>query len=162
MTDNGREKSPETSGPTSPMATPPRKALLAMLVGYRRIVSPVCVWVGAWLLYATKGNKTFGRSVADLLLQLAFLLIAGTVLNWLIKRINKQRDKEQELRNKRMDFMRRMREAHVRIANAQRLIYANPSPETYNEQMRVLMLVTPELEDIERDIAATTDLFCKE
>ena len=61
-----------------------------------------------------------------------------------------------------MDFMRRMREAHVRIANAQRLIYANRSPKTYSEQMRVFMLVTPKLEDIEADIAATTDLFCNE
>ena len=120
--------------------------------------------VGAWLLYAyTKGNTDFGRSFADLLLlQLALLLIVGTALNSLIRHMNKQRDKEQELRNKRMDFMRRMREAHVRIANAQRLIYANRSPKTYSEQMGVFMLVTPKLEDIEADIAATTDLFCNE
>ena len=122
-------------------------AVLAVLVG------------GAWLLYA-KGDTAFGRSFADLLLlQLALLLIGGTAFKSLIRHMNKQRDKEQELRNKRMDFMRRMREAHVRIANAQRLIYANRSPRTYSEQMRVLMLVTPKLEDIERDIAATTDLF---
>ena len=81
------------------------------------------------------------------------------MLDALIKRINEQRDKEQELRNKRMDFLRRIREAHVQIANAQRLIRADRMPKTYSEQMRVLMLVTPELEDIERDIEATTDLF---
>jgi hypothetical protein len=127
------------------------------------IVAIVALVGGAWLLYGhATGGGAFGRSAAGLLMQLAFLVLAGTVLDALIKRINRARDKEQELRNKRMDLMRRMREAHVSIANAQRLIYACPSRETYSEQMRVLMHVTPQLEDIERDIAATTDLFCKE
>jgi hypothetical protein len=117
---------------------------------------------GAAVLYATtQGDKTFGRSAADLLLQLAFLLVTGTFLKWLIDRINTERDKDQELHSKWVDFLRRMREAHVRIANAQRLIYADPSPGIYNKQMRMLMLVTPELEDIERDINATTNLFCE-
>jgi predicted ester cyclase len=118
--------------------------------------------VGAWQLYAgSKGDKSFDSSLADLLLQAALILVGGTALNWLIRHINKQRDKDQELRSKRMDFMRRMRQAHVRVANAQRLIYANQSAKIYSEQMRVLMLVIPELEDIEADIAATTDLFCE-
>jgi hypothetical protein len=118
---------------------------------------------GAGLLYhLPKGDRAFGRSVADGLLQVAFLVLAGTVLDRLIKSINGARDKEHERRDKRMDLMRRMREAHVRIANAQRHIYASPSRRTYRDQMRVFMLTIPELEDIERDVAATTDLFCKE
>jgi hypothetical protein len=113
--------------------------------------------VGAGLFYAqTKGTKPFG-SYANLLLQLTAFIVVGLILTPLIEYINKQRDK----RSKRMDFLRRMRESHVRIANAQQLIYADPSPGTYRQQMRVLMLVTSKLEDIEQDIAATTDLFCK-
>jgi hypothetical protein len=137
--------------------------LRQLLKQYRLVIAAIVLLVGAaWLLYDhTRGSGSFGRSAADILMQLAFLVLAGTVLDGLIKRINRARDKEQELRNKRMDLMLRMREAHVRIANAQRLIYACPSREAYSEQMRVLMLVTPELEDIERDVAATTDLFCK-
>jgi hypothetical protein len=86
-------------------------------------------------------------------------MTASTPATWVAydrRDFNKQRDK----RSKRMDFLRRMRESHVRIANAQQLIYADRSPGTYRQQMRVLMLITPKLEDIERDIAATTDLFC--
>jgi len=138
--------------------------LRQLLKQYRLVIVAIVALVGAaWLLYHhTKGSGSFGRSAADILMQLAFLVLAATVLDGLIKRINRARDKEQELRNKRMDLMLRMREAHVRIANAQRLIYACPSREIYSEQMRVFMLVTPKLEDIERDVAATTDLFCKE
>ena len=140
------------------------RGLRQLLRRYWLAIVAIVLLVGAaWLLYGhTKGTEAFGRSAADFLLQLAFLVLAGTVLDGLIKRINRARDREQELRDKRMEFMRRMRTAHVRIANAQRLIYACPSPETYSEQMRALMLVIPELEDIERDVAATTDLFCKE
>jgi predicted ester cyclase len=107
--------------------------------------------VSAVLLYAhTKEDKAFGY--ANLLLQGAGLVVAGLILTPLIRYINK-------LRNQRMSFMHRIREAHVQVANAQRLIYADRSCTTYSEQMRVLMLVTPKLEDIERDIAATTGLF---
>ena len=90
------------------------------------------------------------------------VLLAGTFLKWLIDLVNKEHDKDQEVRSQQMDFLRRMRKAHVRIANAWRLIRADPSLETYSEQMRALMLVTPRLEDIGRDVAATTNLFCKE
>jgi steroid delta-isomerase-like uncharacterized protein len=128
---------------------------------YRLAIAAIAIFavlvVVAELFYAhTKGAKPFD-SYANLLLQLASFIFGGLILTPLIEHINKQRDK----RSKRMDFLHRMRESHVRIANAQRLIYADSSPETYREQMRLLMLVTPKLEDIERDIDATTDLFCK-
>ena len=162
MADNRQENIPETSGPR-PARTPPRKGFFQRWLTIGAMVIAGVLVGGAAVVYATtKGDKPFGRSAADLLLQLAFLLVAGTFLKWLIDRINKEHDKDQEFRSKQMDFLRRMREAHVRIANAQRLIRADPSPKTYSEQMRALMLVTPELEDIERDVAATTDLFCKE
>jgi len=162
MTDNRQENIPETSGPR-PARTPPRKGFFQRWLTIGAMVIAGVLVGGAAVVYATtKGDKPFGRSAADLLLQLAFLLVAGTFLKWLIDRINKEHDKDQGFRSKQMDFLRRMREAHVRIASAQRLIRADPSPKTYSEQMRALMLVTPELEDIERDVAATTDLFCKE
>ena len=101
--------------------------------------------------FFTTEDKALGIP-ADLLLQGAGLVAAGLILTPLIQRINK-------FRNQRLDFMLRIREAHVQIANAQRLIYADRSCTTYSEQMRMLMRVTPKLEDIERDIAATTGLF---
>jgi hypothetical protein len=132
-----------------------------LLRQYSRVIFAVAIItasiLGAGRFYAhTKGTKPF-VSYANLLLQLVAFIVAGLILTPLIDYINKQRDK----RSKRMDFLRRMRESHVRIANAKQLIYADPSPETYRQQMRVLMLVTPKLEDIEQDVAATTDLFCK-
>jgi ketosteroid isomerase-like protein len=118
------------------------------------IVIIVLLVVGAELLYAhTNEDKSFGNW-ANLLSQGAGLIAAGLILTPLIRHINK-------LRNQRMDFLYRIREAHVQIANAQRVIYADRSCTTYSDQMHVLMRVTPKLEDIERDIAATTDLFYK-
>ena len=171
MADNRQGKTFKASDPTTSKRAPRSKAVLRRLgqllkrywLAIVAIVLIVLLVRGAWLLYhLSNGDRAFGRSAADGLLQVAFLVLAGTVLDWLIKRINRARDKEHEERDKRMDLMRRMREAHVRIANAQRLIYACPSSEAYREQMRVFMLVIPELEDIERDVAATIDLFCKE
>lgn len=127
-------------------------------------IIPVLVATAEWLYAHTKEDKAFS-SCANLLLQGAGLIVAGLILTPLIQHITTRRHREQELRHQRMDqrmeFMHRIREAHVRIANAQRLIYADRSFTTYREQMRLLMLVTPKLEDIERDIAATTDLFDK-
>ena len=109
------------------------------------------VGIAEWIHFSTKEDKAFGIPAA-LLLQGAGVIIAALILTPLIQRINKYR-------NQRMDFMLRIREAHVQVTNAQRLIYADQSCTTYSEQMRVLMRVTPKLEDIERDIAATTGLF---
>lgn len=128
MADNRQGKTLKASDPTTSTPTPRSEAFFRRLCQLLRrywlvIVAIVLLIGGAWLLYDhTKGGQAFGRSAADLLLQLAFLVLAGTVLDGLIKRINRERDNEQELRNKRMDLMRRMRDAHVRIANAQRLI----------------------------------------
>jgi hypothetical protein len=154
MADNRQGNIPQTSGPS-------RRAFLQPWTIGAIIIAGVLVG-GAAVLYATTEDNTFGRSAAGFLLQLAVVLLAGTFLKWLIDLINKEHDKDQEVRSQQMDFLRRMREAHVRIANAWRLIRADPSLETYSEQMRTLMLVTPGLEDIGRDVAATTDLFCKE
>jgi hypothetical protein len=173
---NASEPATSTSTPSSNTVSPRPRSLLKqpwLVIG---LVVAIGVLVGvAWLLYHyTKGDRTFSHSLADVLLQVAFIVLAGAVVTELIgrdrrardkeeedrnKRINTARDEEQDRRNKQMNFMRRMREAHVRIADVQRLLYADPSPETYRQQMRVLMLVTPKLEDIEADIAATTDLF---
>src|SRR5690348_15425292 len=127
MVDNQQENIPETSGPSP---TPPlrRKAFLQRQLAIGAIViASVAVGGAAALYVTTEGANGFGRSAAGLLLQLAFLLFAGTFLKWLIDRINKEHDKDRELRSQQMDFLRRMREAHVRIANAQRLIHADPS-----------------------------------
>ena len=114
-------------------------------------IIPGLVVSAEWLYAHTKDDKAFG-TFANLLVQGAGLIAVGLILTPLIRRITTRRQQ-------RMDFMYRIREAHVRIANAQRLIYADRSCTIYCEQMRVLMQVTPKLEDIERDIAATTDLF---
>ncbi len=109
------------------------------------------VLIAELIHFFAKEDKAFGIP-AELLLQGAGVITAALILTPLIQRINK-------FRNQRMDFMLRIREAHVQVANVQRLLYADRSCTTYSEQMHVLMRVTPKLEDIERDIAATTGLF---
>jgi hypothetical protein len=52
-----------------------------------------------------------------------------------------------------------MRSAHVRVAHAQRLIKAEKAVETYTDQMRKLILVTRDLEEIGEDVKVTCELF---
>ena len=109
---------------------------------------------------------SFSRKLGELLLQLALIVVVGALvtagIQVLVDHFNRQRTKAAQDHEKRLDFLRRVRNAHVSVANAWRVIRADPRIETYSEQMRALMLVTPGLEDIGRDVAATTDLFCKE
>jgi steroid delta-isomerase-like uncharacterized protein len=143
---NLREKASETSKTAFLWSRRYRLTIAAIAI------IPVLVLSAEYLYAHTKDDKAFFGSFANLLVQGAGLIAAGLILTPLIKHITTRRQQ-------RIDFMHRIREAHVRIANAQRLIHADRSYTTYSEQMRVLMQVTPKLEDIERDIAATTDLF---
>jgi hypothetical protein len=137
MADNRQEKSSETSEAAFRWHQLLRQywwVILAVAIITASIV-------GAGLLYAhTKGAKPFG-SYANLLLQLAAFIVAGLILTPLIEHINKQRDK----RSKRMDLLRRMRESHVRIANAQQLIYADRSPGHTASRCVFLCLLHPSL-----------------
>src|SRR5262249_15441477 len=118
MADNRQENNSKTSETIFRLRQLFKQYRWAMLAA---AISTAAI-VGAALFYGhATGAKPLG-SYADLLLQLAAFIFAGLILTPLIEYINKQRDK----RGKRMDFLRRMRGSHVRIANAQRVIYASP------------------------------------
>jgi len=58
-----------------------------------------------------------------------------------------------------MDFMRRVRAMHVTIGYARDLLNAHQSAKTYGEQLRQLMQLRAEVEEISEDLGASPQLF---
>jgi len=115
---------------------------------------------GAWLLYSKTPGQGFGHAIADhLLLPGALLVFAAFGVEFLAKRINDRRAEVEQNRVKRLEFLHRLRAAHVRCAIMQKLMYVDRSSETYKQQLHELIRLTPEVEDIEADMSATGSLF---
>jgi hypothetical protein len=126
---------------------------LALPVGLA-VLSLVLV-LSARKLYTTSPENTFGRQLAETLLQLAVVSAGGALLDIVAKSLATLRTDV----DKRRDLLTRMRNAHVRIAHARRLLAAADSKKTYVDQMGQFLLIIPELEDIEQDVAASRRLF---
>jgi len=122
-------------------------------------VACVILVLGAWGLFASSAPDTFRRSLAQLTLQLALIVVLGALVKSVFDSYAQLRVKEEQRQSKRVDLLRRLRGQHVKVAYAQRLILAHNSGKTYTEQLRSLMLVVPELEDISEDIEVAHHLF---
>jgi len=112
----------------------------------------------SWYLYVRAGKSSadlYGKA-AELALQLAFVILIGALItayiNWGITR-------RREKREKQMDFMRRVRSMHVTVEYARTLLNAHRSPKTYSEQLRRLMELRTEVEEISEDLTASPRLF---
>jgi hypothetical protein len=117
------------------------------------------VFFAQWL-YTSSSDGSFRRSLASpLVLQLALIVVGGALVEGLLKSLSAMRAKNEEDASKRLELLRRMRSAHVRVAHAQRLIKAEKAVETYTDQMRKLILVTRDLEEIGEDVKVTCELF---
>lgn len=123
------------------------------------VVAAVVLGVAAWTLYAHSDPESFARAFADLLLQLALIVVLGTVVKIIVDRYAERRARLEREHTQRLELLRRMRAQHVKVAFAQRLMCAHQSGKTYTEQMRAMMIVGAELEDLAEDVKATGDLF---
>jgi hypothetical protein len=131
---------------------PYRFAVLGLVIAFVLVVIAKAIFDGS-------RPDTFRREFANLSLQLALIVVLGALVKLLIDSYTERRTRIEQDHAKRIELLRRMRAQHVKIAYAQRLILAHMSGKTYTEQLRNLMLVTPELEDISEDIRAAGGLF---
>jgi len=145
------------------------------------VATALALFLGALLTYDFSTPDTFGRLVAQFLLQVAVVVLGGAIIKFLMDENVKRRDAAEKKRAeedieaekkrsehavrmsldqaKRTEFLQRIRAKHVQISYAQVLIVAHNSGRTYTEQLRQLMLIAPELEDLAEDLKAGTDLF---
>jgi len=129
------------------------------LIGGGLVAVAVVVGLIARQLYEDSLPDTFGRALADLLLQLALIVVLGTAIKLVVDSYADRRARLEREQQDRLELLRRMRAQHVKVAYAQRLILAHQSGKTYTEQLRALMIVGAELEDLAEDVKATGNLF---
>jgi hypothetical protein len=104
---------------------------------------------------------TFKSVLASNLLQGAVIVTGAAVITFLLSIIQEMRAKGERDMAKKLELFRRMRAAHVCIVRAQGLLRADARRETYSEQMRALMAVTRDLEEIREEVKVSGHLYRK-
>jgi hypothetical protein len=108
------------------------------------------------------GGKTpveYFTKLGETLLQLSVIVVAGGLAKGLVDWGLALRGRQTEQNTKRLELLRRVRTVHVTIENARDLLNAHESAKTYGEQLRRLMALRPEVEEISEEVAASVDLF---
>jgi len=124
--------------------------LIAIVLGY----------VGKRMyLAAGKPDTDYYLKLGELILQLAVIAIIGALAKVFIDWGTTFRTRKIQQNEKRMDFLRRVRAAHVTVETARDLLIAHGSARTYGEQLRRLMALRFDVEEISEDLQATADLF---
>jgi hypothetical protein len=123
------------------------------------LVCAAALLVTAALLWSLSDARTFWRAVAENSLGAAVVVVGAAVLASLLQGLDARRDEREQDRRKRLELLVRLRAAHVRISHARRVMRAENNPRAYEERMRDLMLVVPELEEIREEVKASTGLY---
>jgi hypothetical protein len=106
-----------------------------------------------------KSSSAFDAKLGELTLQLAVIVVVGALVKAVIDWGTGQRTRHLHRLEARMDFLRRVRAAHIGVEYARDLLNAHRSAKTYGEQLRRLMELRPEVEEISEDLTAAPDLF---
>lgn len=118
----------------------------------------------SWQLYryANRPITDFYTQLGQLALQIAVVVIIGSFVKVIVDWGISQRSRYTEKLEDRREFLRRARAMHVTIQNARDLMNAHQSHKTWGEQLRRLMELRPEVEEISEDLKASGDLFANQ
>ena len=119
----------------------------------------VALFIVARQNYIGTAPYTFKSVFASNLPEGAVIVIGGAGIAAVLSVIQEMRAKRERDMAKRLEFFRRMRAAHVRIVRARGLLRADDSPETYGKQMRALMAVTRDLEELRMEVKVSGRLY---
>src|SRR5689334_1181323 len=135
------------------LPVPARRSWLWPVISIVVLVAiAVVVSVVAWQNYNSTAPSTFKSVFASNLLQGAVIVIGAAVIAALLGVIQEMRTKGEHDIAKRLELFRRMRSAHVHIACTQGLLRADDNPELYAKQMRALMDVSRDLEELRMEV----------
>jgi hypothetical protein len=116
----------------------------------------------AYYIFQSWNPDTYWRAIGGALLEFALIVILGAGFGQLLQASNDARTAAKEDRAKRLEFLRRLRAAHVQVAYAQKLMRIHDSGRTYGEQHRALMRTSPILDEIFMDLREARNLFGKD
>ena len=139
----------------------PRPALItSAFVALAVITAVLLVYTGKWLFAAAgKQSTDYLAKLGELTLQLALVAVIGGLLKILIAWGAAFKARQIAQNEKRMDLLRRVRSIHMTIENARELLIAHHSAKTYTEQLRRLMALRPEVEEISEEVNDSGPLF---
>lgn len=131
---------------------------LGVLVGLLFLAS-VLVLI-AQRLYDKRDPDGFQSALATrVLLDGAVVAILGAVVATLLSMAADMRSLNEWAAERRLGLLRRMREAHVRVALGQQILRARRDPDTYHRQMLVLQEVVKEMEEIREEVKVSDRLY---
>src|SRR5262245_7448232 len=113
----------------------PLRERIATLAGGLMVLAALAA-TASGLLYSHTAKDSFGRAVAEKLLQLALIVLLGAIVSLVVSWQAEARGRREDAHDDRHDFLRRLRGANQRVQVARRLLDAHDSARTYSEQMR--------------------------
>ncbi len=128
-----------------------------MLISFL-IVFMIASFTASWCLLQGTPSQ-FEQQLATTLMQLAVIGGLGMLADVFLKRLEALRAKYIRDDTLRQEMLKRLRTAHASIARARRLIGWHKTAKTYGKQLRELMVVQSELEEINVDTKTYEKLF---
>ncbi|TQV89430.1 hypothetical protein [Aliikangiella coralliicola] len=133
---------------------------IVIAIAFALILVAITLTVG-WLFYSEAGKtiEDFYLKLGELSLQVAIIVIVGTIIKSLFDWSMSQHSRQVEVSESRKELMKRMRSVHVTIANARDLMVAHQSAKSWAEQSRRLLNLLPEVEDLAEDVKVSSGMF---
>jgi DNA-binding transcriptional MerR regulator len=113
----------------------------------------------AYYIFLSWDADTYWRAIGGALIEFALIVVLGAGFSQLLQASTDARTAAEEDRAKRLEFLRRLRAAHVQVAHSQKLLRIHDSGKTYTEQHRALMRTSPVLDEILMDLQEARNLF---
>jgi hypothetical protein len=131
-----------------------------LFVAFALVFSAGLAWAGSTAFAGGgKSRADYLAKVGELFLQLAVIVVVGglakAVIDWGVAIKTRAIERNEQ----RLDLLRRLRAVHVAVSNARDLLNAHGSAKTWSEQMRRVMGLRTEVEELSEDVKASTDLF---
>lgn len=127
---------------------------VVLLVGIAAVLVAV-----AHSVYDPRDPDGWGSVLATGVLIGAVAAVLGAAIAALVAVTSEIRARGESEAAKRLELFQRMRTAHVQVALAQQLLRAHRDDETYHEQMRGLLKVVKDLEEIREEVRVSGRLY---
>jgi hypothetical protein len=115
----------------------------------------------AWYLYrqSDKPNDEILFKLGEFALQIAIFVLIGAAVKEIVEWRTAEKGRYLKDAEMRADFLKRLRDMHIKILQSRDLMLAHQSAKTWAEESRNLMQVIPELEEISEELKVYTNLF---
>jgi uncharacterized MnhB-related membrane protein len=131
----------------------------ASVLFFLLVVVVTLVLVAQSVYDAAHPGRFLNVLATGVLLNGAAVAILGAIVGTMVSIAAEIRSRRESAAEKRLELFRRMRGAHVRVALAQEILRSQRDAVTYHEQMRVLLQVVKDMEEIREEVRVSGRLY---